>query len=115
MRTADLLAELTSSVTSRRVFDEPVERDGVTIIPAAEVRAGGGIGGRGQGGEGEGNGGMGFKARPVGAYVIKDGNVRWEPAFDLNRAIIGGQVVSILALLVLRFLIKTSRRRKRRK
>lgn len=90
---------------AHRVFGEPVERDGVTVIPAAAVRFGGGFGsGSGEGpneqsGRGEGGGG-GFSATPVGAYVIKDGRVRWAPAFDLNRAILGGQLLVLIALVV---------------
>jgi hypothetical protein len=48
------------------------------------VGGGGGADEHGQHGEG---GGFGLVARPVGAYVIKDGEVSWRPAFDLNRAI----------------------------
>ena len=41
-----------------------------------------------------GGGGFGVRARPVGAYVIRGEQVDWEPAFDLNRVILGGQVVA---------------------
>ena len=59
----------------------------MTLIPAAVLRGGvGGGGGRRAGERGEG-GGFGLIARPAGAYVIKDGVVRWRPAFDLNRTI----------------------------
>jgi uncharacterized spore protein YtfJ len=73
------------SVTVRRVYGKPVESDGVIVIPAAAVR-----GGAGGGGDNEGNGGGGFgvMARPVGAYVIRNGKVSWRPAFDLNRVLI---------------------------
>src|SRR5438093_12441599 len=75
-------------MTVRRVFGEPIEREGVTIIPAAAVRGGGGGGGgegpQGQGGRGWG-GGFGVGARPAGVYVIKDGNVTWKPALDETR------------------------------
>jgi uncharacterized spore protein YtfJ len=77
------------------VFAEPIERNGLTVIPAARVAAGGG-GGNGRdrhGQEGEG-GGLGLTARPVGAYVIEDGKLRWEPAVDVNRlATIAGAIV----------------------
>ncbi len=87
----------------RRVYGEPYERNGVTVIPAASVQ--GGVGG-GSGDEPDGKtgggGGFGIRARPVGAYVIRGEQVDWEPALDLNRVILGGQVVAVLALLVLR-------------
>jgi hypothetical protein len=37
-------------------------------------------------------------ARPAGAYVIKDGRVRWQPAVDLNRllATIGAVAIAYL-------------------
>ena len=84
----ELVTTTRDALTVRRVFGEAVERDGVTVIPAAILR--GGVGGGGgqdeQGQRGEG-GGFGLVARPVGAYVIKDGAVGWKPAFDLNRTI----------------------------
>ena len=93
------------SITVRRVFGEPYERNGVTVIPAASVQGGAG-GGSGEQPDGQtgGGGGFGIRARPVGAYVIRGEQVRWEPAFDLNRAILGGQAVVLAALLVLRSL-----------
>src|SRR5918997_3543298 len=58
--TGELLARLTDNATVRRVYGEPYQRDGITVIPAAEIRAGAGLG-RGssdqpQTGEGEGGG-----------------------------------------------------------
>jgi uncharacterized spore protein YtfJ len=100
MTVNELASTVTESITAKRVFAEPVERDGVTVIPAATVGGGGGGGGghddeHKQGGEG---GGFGLSARPAGAYVIKDGNVSWQPAVDVNRlvATIGAIVVAYL-------------------
>jgi len=72
-------------INVRRVYGEPYQENGLTIIPAANV-----IGGGGGGGDTEGNGGAGFgvRARPAGAWVIKDGEATWRPAFDLNRAVL---------------------------
>lgn len=82
----------------RRVFGEPYEKDGVTVIPAARV-AGGGGGGNGQNkdeGQGEG-GGFGVNSSPAGAYVIKGENVRWVPAVDPQKifAVLGSVVVAV--------------------
>ena len=100
-------------LTVRRVFGEPIERDGVTVIPAAKIRGGGGGGsGSGPNGEGGGGGGFGVSATPAGAYVIKDGNVRWEPALDLGRTIFMGQLVGIVALLTLRSIVKALTKRR---
>lgn len=87
----------------KRVFGDPIERDGALFIPAAKVRGGGG-----GGGDTEGNGGAGFgiTAKPAGMYVIRDGTATWQPALDLNRVILGGQIVGIVALLVLRSILR---------
>jgi uncharacterized spore protein YtfJ len=94
------------AITVKRVYGEPYERDGVTVIPAAAI--GGGAGGGGgedqktkQGGSGAG---FGLGARPVGAYVIENGAVRWEPATDVTRLVLRAQVVVALALVLLRLL-----------
>jgi uncharacterized spore protein YtfJ len=70
------------AVNVRRIYGDPVERDGVTIVPAAVV-----FGGTGGGGDDEGNGGGGFGliGRPVGAWVIRDGEATWKSAVDVNR------------------------------
>jgi uncharacterized spore protein YtfJ len=73
------------AVTVKRVYGEPVEREGVTLIPAAAVRGGAGGGGDSQG---NGGGGFGVVARPIGAYVIRNGQVSWRPAVDLNRVVL---------------------------
>ncbi len=101
------------ALTVRRVFGEPYERDGVTVIPVAKV-AGGGGGGQGAApnGEGEGSGGgFGLRAEPAGVYIVRGEEVSWEPAIDVNRLILGAQVVVVAVLLVVRAVVK--RRRKR--
>jgi uncharacterized spore protein YtfJ len=77
MRLAEMIAALRDAMTVSRVFGEPYERDGVTLIPAAAVRggAGGGTGKKGETGEEGEGGGFGLVARPAGAYVIKNGTV----------------------------------------
>jgi uncharacterized spore protein YtfJ len=93
----ELLRGARESISARRVYGEPVERDGTTVIPAASVRGGGGGGGDN---ENNGGGGFGLMARPVGAYVIKpDGEVSWKPAIDVQRMVLGWQIVSALAVL----------------
>ena len=93
MTLPQLIPSISDAMTVRRVFGEPYERDGVTVIPAAAVRGGGGSGsgkeeGRQEGGRQEGEGGgFGITARPAGAYVYKDGTVNWQPALDVNRIV----------------------------
>ena len=38
----ELLRGAQDSIAAKRVYGEPVERDGTTVIPAASVRGGGG-------------------------------------------------------------------------
>ena len=110
----EVMQQARDALTVKRVFGEPFERNGVTIIPAAAIRGGAG-GGRGEGGEpgeprGTGSGGgFGLTAKPAGAYVIEANNARWQPAIDVNRIVIGGQIVAIVLLLVLRSVLRHAR------
>jgi hypothetical protein len=45
-------------------------------------------------------------ARPVGAYVVRDGKVAWEPAIDASRIAIMGMLTAMVTLLVLRSVVK---------
>ena len=103
MKVDEILAVARDSMTVRRVYAEPVERDGVTVIAAASVTGGGGAGsGIEQGKEGSG-GGFGLGAKPVGAYVIKDGRVTWRPAIDFNR------LITVIGVVVLAGIVAGSR------
>ena len=110
MQVAEFLPSLSESLAAKRVYSDPVERDGVTLITAAAIRGGGGIN-RGRERENAEGGGMGLGARPVGAYVIKGGEVKWKPALDLSRAIFRGQVVVFAGLLVAGLLLGRRGRR----
>ena len=104
MDTLEAIAKAQDAITVKRVYGEPYDGDGVVVIPAAKVRGGGGGGGgegpqAGQTGSGAG---FGLEARPVGAYVIEGGKVRWEPAIDVGRIL--AQVT--IALLGLAFLLR---------
>jgi uncharacterized spore protein YtfJ len=103
----EIFAGARDALSVRRVFGEPIEEDGVTLIPAAHVR--GGAGGGGDDAD-NGGGGFGLSARPVGAYVIRDGDVQWRPTVDVNRIMLGWQIVSALALLAAWSAARRSRR-----
>jgi uncharacterized spore protein YtfJ len=92
MKVDELLEGVRDAITARRVYGEPIEHEGVTLVPAAAVRGGGGGGGDS---EGNGGGGFGLAGRPVGAWVIRDGEVTWRPAVDLTRL----AAIAALALL----------------
>jgi uncharacterized spore protein YtfJ len=114
MEIMEVVAQARDAMTVSRVFGEPYEKNGVTVIPAASVRGGAG-GGSGEGPEGTGKGGgtgFGLSARPAGAYVIREGQVSWQPALDLTRVVVGAQVVAVVALLVIRTIAKAWGRRR---
>jgi len=90
-------------LTVKRVFGEAYEAHGVTVIPVAAVRGGGGGGGgedlQHQLGAGAG---LGVVARPVGVFVVDAQGVRWKPAVDVTRIVLGGQLVAAVAILLVR-------------
>jgi uncharacterized spore protein YtfJ len=107
----DVIDRAREAFNVRRVFGDPIQQGEVTVIPAAWVSGGGG-GGGGEGsapegaeqgvGTGKGFGsGYGLRARPAGAFVVNKGKVRWMPAVDVNRIILGGQVLVGLVVLTL--------------
>lgn len=108
MKIDDLMTKTKDALEARRVYAEPYEKDGITVIAAATIAggSGGGTGRDEKGQEGEG-GGFGVNARPVGAYVIKDGQVRWEPAVDVNRLVATAGAVAVAALFVALRIVKT--------
>jgi uncharacterized spore protein YtfJ len=115
MDVQQLLGQARDALTVKRVFGEPYEKDGLTVLPAAMVMGGGG-GGSGQdpGGAGKGEGGgFGMRARPVGVFVIRGDDVTWRPAVDATRLILGAQVVALVAVLSLRSIVRTRARARR--
>ena len=118
----NLLAKVRESMTVHTAIGDPIKSDGITILPVARVAGGGGGGGGGRAGSesdasvdtGEqvgGGAGFGMMSKPVGVFVIKDGEVTWRPAVDVNKIILGGQAIVLVALLVLRGIVKTRRDR----
>ena len=111
MNVQEVLEKAQDTVTVKRVYGTPIEKDGLTIIPAASVSGGGG----GGGGPADSGGGAGFgvRARPVGAFVIKDGEVTWKPALDETRIAMRGMLIPIVGMLVARSIVKTIFKRRR--
>lgn len=108
MDVQQLLTRATDSVTVKKVYGDPIERDGALVIPVAKVRggAGGGAGtDKDEGASGTG-GGLGFTADPAGVYVVKGGDAVWRPAVDVNRIVLGGQLVAVVLLLVVRSILR---------
>src|SRR4030081_1047775 len=103
MNIQEILAKAQDTVTGQRA-------DGLMLLPAASVSGGGG----GGGGPADSGGGVGYgvRARPVGAFVIKNGDVRWEPAIDATRIALRGMLIPIVALIVARSIVKTVSKRR---
>jgi uncharacterized spore protein YtfJ len=127
MDVQEVLNHAREAMTVKRVFGDPYEKEGLTVIPVANVMGGAGAGGGsgvgakpegaseeavGKGAADSGYGmGYGLRASPAGVYVIKDGEVEWKPALDTNRLTLQRAGVAIVALLVLRSIIRTLAKR----
>jgi uncharacterized spore protein YtfJ len=111
------LREIVDNADARKVFGTPISQDGTIVLPVAKVGGGGGGGGSaddGQHTKGTG-GGFGISAKPLGVYVLRNGSVKWMPAVDVNKIIVGGQLVAVAGMLLARTLMRTrSEARKRR-
>jgi hypothetical protein len=108
---SEALQRLADRVRENQVFGPVVERNGVTVVPVASVRGGGGIGGRGRRGADQANGGFGFTGRPAGAWIVDaDGKVSWQPALDVTRIALVGQLVTAAALVLLAVVLRRWRR-----
>jgi hypothetical protein len=113
MEVQELISSARDVVSVKRVYGDPYEKNGLTVIPAATVRGGGGVGG-GDEEHGESGKAGAFKmsARPSGAWIIEDGRATWRPAIDVNRIVLGGQMIAMTAILVVgTVLLAGSRRR----
>jgi uncharacterized spore protein YtfJ len=114
-----LAKRLGISASAKAVFAEPVERDGVTVIPVAKVRWGFG-GGSGSGrkfkkgdvsnqGHGGGGGG-GVHVAPLGYIEIKEGKAEYKPIRDPAALVPLVAVGGIVGWILLRGLRKLLRK-----
>ncbi|HJT64172.1 MAG TPA: spore germination protein GerW family protein [Candidatus Limnocylindria bacterium] len=104
MNVDEMIQGAQNALAVSRVYGEPIQQNGVTLIPTAEVMGGGG------GGSDEANnggGGFGVSARPIGMWVIRGEQVEWEPAIDATKMGLRGMLVAIVFLFVLRSVVKT--------
>lgn len=107
MNVDEMLAGARDAMTVKRVYGDPIERDGMLLIPAAKLMGGGGGGGDTDNNAG---GGFGMRATPVGAWIIRDGEVSWEPAIDATRIATMGMLVAIVFLWTVRSVAKANAR-----
>jgi hypothetical protein len=71
------------------VYGQPYEiEDGVTVVPVARVR---GKSRRGTGAD------LHLTARPVGVFVIRDGEATWVPAVDSTRIALMGELIGLVS------------------
>ena len=95
-------AELTvqEALRANPVCGDPISAHGVTLVTVARVgadfRGRIGRGPRGRAGS------SGFAGKPVGAYVLSEGSVRWQPAVDVNRLVLALAALGAVALLTRR-------------
>ena len=107
MNIDEMLSGARDTMTVKRVYGDPIERDGMLVIPAANVVGGGG---GGSDSENNGGGGFGVSASPAGAWVVKDGEVEWTPAIDATRIATLGMLVAIIFLWTVRSIAKANAR-----
>ena len=100
MKLANLADAARRIYSAKLVYGEPVERDGVVVIPAAAVFGGGG--GGGDDSPVREGAGFGVFARPAGAFVVRDGRAEWVPALDLARLGVAAAFVVVALAAILR-------------
>jgi uncharacterized spore protein YtfJ len=101
-----LAQKLGISANAATIYGEPVERDGVTVIPAAKAMYGfGGGAGKKAGEEGTGGGG-GVAIKPVGYIEIKDGNTKFKAIPDPERVVKIIAVSGVMAFLLMKSVTK---------
>jgi uncharacterized spore protein YtfJ len=120
MDVTDLLRRAGENLSVSRSFGTAYEKDGLFIIPVALVAGGGGGGGPVAAATDESNddpsettdsettdsdasgAGFGGLVMPVGAYVVKDEDVRWVPAVNVT-------LIALAAIAVLRVALRSKR------
>jgi uncharacterized spore protein YtfJ len=91
-------------LTVKRVFGDPMNYDGMSVIPVARLRGGSG-GGAGTGPDGQGSGrggGFGMTARPAGVFVVNDVDVEWKPAVNRERTLLAAMALVAFVVWVIR-------------
>lgn len=88
MNLRDALDSIVPNPAAAQVYGQPYETvDGVTIVPVARVR------GRTRPGDAE----FRLAARPVGVFVVKDGEASWVPAVDKTRIALVGALTGLVS------------------
>jgi hypothetical protein len=86
----DALDSIVPDPAAAQVYGQPYETvDGVTVLPVAKVR------GRIRPGAPDAD--LRLAAKPVGVFVIKDGEATWVPAVDSTRIALMGELIGLVA------------------
>jgi uncharacterized spore protein YtfJ len=105
-----LAQKLGISAKADTIYGEPVERDGVTVIPAAKAMYGFGGGSGSKAGEQGTGGGGGVAIKPVGYIEIKDGTTKFKAIPDPERVIKIIGVAGVIAFMLVKAVDKLIKR-----
>lgn len=90
MKLRDALDSIVPDPAAAQVYGQPYETtDGATILPVAKVR--------GRTKPGVEDAALRVAAKPVGVFVIKNGEASWVPAVDTTRVALMGELIGLVA------------------
>lgn len=91
MKLRDALDTVVPAPAASQVYGKPYETtDGATVLPVAKVR------GRTKPGVEDEH--LRLAAKPVGVFVIKNGEASWVPAVDATRVALMGELIGLVAV-----------------
>jgi uncharacterized spore protein YtfJ len=104
---SSIAEKLGAATRAATIFGDPVERDGITVIPVARARWGFGGGAGSRKDEDGAGGGGGAQVTPVGFIELKNGAAEFRPirTISLPWMIAGG----LATLLLLRRILRAAR------
>ncbi|RDV14506.1 hypothetical protein DXT99_13980 [Pontibacter diazotrophicus] len=102
--------KLGGAANAARIYGEPIERNGITVIPVSKAMYGfGGGGGKKAGEEGSGGAG-GIALTPIGYIEISEGSTRFRSIRDPQTLIKIFAISGVVVLLTARSITKIFRK-----
>ncbi|GFG48728.1 hypothetical protein CQY20_28125 [Mycolicibacterium agri] len=90
MKLREALDSIVPDPAAAQVYGQPYETsDGVTVLPVARVR------GRTKPDSADAD--LHLAAKPVGVFVIKNGEAKWVPAVDSTRITLMGELIGLVS------------------